>query len=111
MIHSYCSINIHRQRGTEFIKRLINAEPTIIPDSGGMQVLPNILMLETNKIVDIVIRTITEPFWNACIDILNSPGQATRVAVVGNPGIGKTAITPILIRNLLRMGRIVVYII
>ena len=34
----------------------MSAEPRLIPDSNGMQVLPNIQMLETNTMMDIIIR-------------------------------------------------------
>jgi GTPase SAR1 family protein len=65
-----------------------------IANSTGMKVLRNVVKLETGSPRDIVLRTITEPFWNKVIDAT----EKCRVCVVGTPGVGKTTITPILIR-------------
>ena len=81
-----------------------------IPNSDGMSVLRKVVKLETNVRADIVIRNITKPFWQACIDTVNTPYMRIRVCAVGTPGTGKTAATPILIRMLLDEGHTVVYL-
>jgi hypothetical protein len=76
-----------------------------------MRVWKNFPKLETGSYGDIVIRNITEPFWKACIDTVNTPGRRIRVCAVGTPGIGKTTCTPYLIRMLLKKnGDTVVYL-
>jgi hypothetical protein len=77
----------------------------------GMSVLHNVVNLETGDQVTIVIRSITEPFWQACIDTVDTLDKRYRVCVVGTPGIGKTTATPILIRMLLKKEHTVVYLI
>ena len=61
---------------------------------------------------DVIIRNITEHFWQACIDQVDeyneNDNKRYRVCAVGTPGIGKTASTPILIRRLLSKGHTVV---
>ena len=61
---------------------------------------------------NIVLRSIVEPFWQSCIDEVESldPDDRTRVCAVGTPGIGKTFTTPLLLRMLLLKNSTVVYI-
>jgi hypothetical protein len=69
------------------------------------------LKLETGETRDIVIRNITKPFWNECINKVEQPEMRCRVAAIGTPGIGKTTSTPVLIRMLLEMNKTVVYLV
>ena len=69
--------------------------------------------LEEGKVlVNIVLRSITEPFWQSCIDRVEAvfPNDRYRVCAVGTPGIGKTFTTPLLLRMLLLKNSSVVYI-
>lgn len=95
-----------------FVKSITEKEYEDIPDSypgANMKVLRNIVDLETEERLDIVIRKITAPFWQACIAKVNKSGERNRVCVVGTPGIGKTTSTSVLIRILLNDKRTVVY--
>jgi hypothetical protein len=80
-------------------------------NSVGMSVLENIVDLETGRLGNVVLRNITVPFWQACIDKVNTPQMRYRVCAVGSPGIGKTTCTPVLIRMLLKRQATVVYLI
>ena len=77
----------------------------------GMRVLRDVPMLETGARLDVVVRTITEPFWKACINCVDTPDRKFRVCAIGTPGIGKTTTTAVLIRLLLQQRRTVVYVI
>lgn len=81
--------------------------------SAGMSVLRDVVKLETGKRRDVVIRSITEPFWQSCIDTVdtNDGDSNYRVCAIGTPGIGKTSSTSILIRMLLKAKKTVVYLI
>ena len=82
-----------------------------IPGNQGMKILRDVTNIETrNEPRDIVIRNITEPFWQSCINVVDKEGVRDRVAAVGSPGIGKTFATPILIRMLLKKNHTVVYL-
>lgn len=81
-----------------------------IPKSQGMFVLRDVVDLESGELQDIVIRNITELFWQACINTVNTPNKRYRVCAVGTTGTGKTTSTPILIRMLLKEKRTVVYL-
>jgi len=59
--------------------------------------------------MDIVVRSIIEKFWQACLDAVDTPYTVYRVVAVGTSGIGKTTSIPILIRMLLKKNRTVVY--
>ena len=76
-----------------------------------MQVLRDVPMLETGAHLDIVVRTIIEPFWKACIEWVDTPNRKYRVCAIGTPGIGKTITTAVLIRLLLQQRRTVVYVV
>ena len=97
------AMNKRVQNGEQFPKS------NKIPESSGMFVLRNVVQLEDAMTSNIVIRDITEPFWQACIDTINTPNVRYRVCAVGTPGIGKTTSTPILIRMLLAAKHTVVY--
>ncbi len=75
-----------------------------------MRVVRNVIDLEIGKTREIILRNITEPFWQKCIDVVNTPNERIRVAAVGTPGIGKTSSTPWLIRMLLKQSKTVVYL-
>jgi hypothetical protein len=91
-----------------------------------MLVMRKVVTLERGVARDVVIRKVTQPFWQACINAVDppppppslavAPGQQAampteqlRVCAVGTPGIGKTACTPLLIRMLLKKKKTVVY--
>ena len=93
------------KRGQDFVKSIMKEKYEVIPGSEGMQVLRNAIVLETGKRIDVVIRNITEDFWQTVIDTTNR----SRVGAVGTPGIGKTTSTCILIRLLLQQQKTVVY--
>jgi hypothetical protein len=70
-----------------------------------MSVLKNVVDLESYSTRDVVLRSITEDFWEEVI----TSTSTQRVCAVGTPGIGKTTITCILIRLLLQQNRTVIY--
>jgi hypothetical protein len=80
-----------------------------IPNSNGMQVLRNVPNRVTGNPKNIVLRSITEDFWENVISTTEDPEYRFRVCAVGTPGVGKTKATPILIRLLLLMKRTVIY--
>jgi hypothetical protein len=80
-----------------------------IPNSSGMQVLRNVPTRVTGNPKNIVLRSITEDFWEKVISTTEDPKYQFRVCAVGSPGVGKTTATPILIRLLLLMKRTVIY--
>jgi hypothetical protein len=82
-----------------------------IPESGGMQLLHNVMDLETGRRRDIIIRSIAIDFWNECMEVLNTPDCTPRLCVVGTPGIGKSTITAFFIRKLLQEHKTVVYLV
>jgi hypothetical protein len=100
----------YKARGEAFVQS-INSDYETIPNSKGMYVLRNVVKLETAENYDVLIRSITEKFWRACIDTVDTKNMRLRVCAVGTPGIGKTSTTPILIRMLLKAGKTVVYIV
>jgi hypothetical protein len=74
-----------------------------------MTVLDDIPQLETEGMILILCRHISNEFWKACIERVKTNDISIRVAAIGNPGIGKTTNTPILIRMLYEKGEPVVY--
>jgi hypothetical protein len=85
-----------------FVESITAQQPVPIPGSDGMFVMKDVVKLERKtKRSDLVIRTCTRPFWQACIDAAETPDVQCRVCAVGTPGIGKTASTLYLIRMLL----------
>jgi hypothetical protein len=98
----------------DFLKS-IQQEMEPIPNSGGMHILHNVVLLEGEDTGPLIVRKSTEPFWNAVLETFRETyvdGRSLyRVCVVGTPGIGKTTTTPILIRILLKRRKTVVYFI
>jgi hypothetical protein len=104
-----------------FVESIMGQDPKPIPESDGMLVMRGVVKLETGVRSDVVIRKLTQPFWQACIDTVDlppppsdyqqddSPNRQIRVCAVGTPGIGKTTCTPFLIRMLLKDKKTVVY--
>ena len=100
------------QNNAKTFAESILRETVPIAGSDGMSVLENVVMLEsTGRLVNVVLRKITMPFWQACIDLVDTPERSYRVCAVGSPGIGKTTCTPVLIRMLLKRQATVVYLI
>jgi hypothetical protein len=98
------------QRKAEAFVQSIMREPEPIDGSDRMSVLKDIVDLETGTMgVDVVVRNITVPFWQACIDLVDTPQMRYRVCAVGSSGIGKSSCTPVLIRMLLKRKATVVY--
>jgi signal recognition particle GTPase len=107
-----------------YFNDLMTAKLEDVPAFPGMSVIKNLHNLETKTSKDLVVRSITEKFWQACIDVVdqthmdvgvaNDPRKndhPRRVVAVGTPGVGKSTSTPILIRMLLKAGKAVVYLI
>jgi hypothetical protein len=80
-----------------------------IPNSNGMKVLRDVPYIGSGFTGNVVIRNITEDYWNEVIQVAETPNKRTRVCAVGTAGIGKTVSTAVLIRLLLRKNRTVVY--
>ena len=102
------------EQGQDYIKSIMgNYEP--IPDvngmeddtpaTNGMNVLCNVMNIESGKSSNVIIRSITEKFWLQVIEAT----KRHRVCALGTPGIGKTTTTCILIRLLLKQNKTVVY--
>ena len=102
------SLTAALNRGREFVASILG-DIHDIPESNGMRVLRQIPGLDFGKKYDLVIRSITQPFWEECIRIVTTRDFDLRVCAVGTPGIGKTSSTPFLIRLLLKEKRTVVY--
>jgi hypothetical protein len=101
------------QLGREFVNALMSEDAIQpIPGETQMKVIKNLRCLETgatDSYISPIIRDITEPFWQSCINIVERPGYHHRVCAVGTPGIGKTMDTSYLIRMLLQRNKTVVY--
>ena len=102
------------EKGQAFIKSIVgNYEPipdvdgmkNDIPATNGMKVLQKVIDLETGTIGNVVLRSITESFWQKVIEAT----KTSRVCALGTPGIGKSTTTCILIRMLLQQNKTVVY--
>ena len=63
--------------GEAFIKSIMENEEEEIPKSDGMSVLRNVIDLETGKTRDVVLRSITIPFWKKCLEVVRMPESAT----------------------------------
>ena len=121
-------IATHRDRGEQFVKAILthpfetlpNHKPTDASGAGEegctpggeMRLWRNIPDLYTGTPLNIVLRSIDEPFWQSCIDTIeiSNPEDPYRVCAMGTPGIGKSFTTPLLLRMLLLKGCTVVYI-
>ena len=84
------------------MKNTIAIEP--IPNSTDMGVLEFVVNLETGIQPRVVLRNITEGFWQACIDLVDMPDKRNRVCVAGTAGVGKSITISVLIRMLLNKG-------
>jgi hypothetical protein len=93
-----------KKEGEAFVKSIIK-EFVNIPNSNGMRVLHNVISLEGKGESDIVLRNITEIFWQAVIDATKD----FRICAVGTPGIGKTCTSCVLIRLLLEQKKTAVF--
>jgi hypothetical protein len=85
------------QLARDFVESITARHPEPIDGSDGrMEVMTDVVDLESGSIVPhVVIRKVTRPFWQACIDEADTPGMRIHVAAMGSPGTGKTACTPI----------------
>jgi hypothetical protein len=98
-----------RQLAMDFVESITERHPEPVEGSDGMSVMRDVVDFETGSIVPyVVIRKVTRPFWQACIDEADTPGMRIHVAATGSPGTGKTACTPYLIRMLLLERRVAV---
>jgi hypothetical protein len=86
--------------GRLFVESIMKDYVPIL-NSDGMQVLRDVLNLETHKRRNVVLRKITEDFWQKVIDA----SEKDRICALGTPGIGKSYTTCILIRLLLKQTR------
>jgi hypothetical protein len=95
-----------------FVESIMGQRPETIVEGGddddGMLVMRDVVVLETGESEDLVLRNVTRPFWQACIDAA-AGGKFRRVGAVGTPGIGKTTCTPFLVRMLLEQRKTAVY--
>jgi hypothetical protein len=105
-----------RKRAQDFLDVLMKNDAFIEVDGGiNMTYLPGLPNLETLEGTEVgqkypmIIRSITNAFWDSCIEVGDVPGESFRVTAIGTPGIGKTTSTPLLIRKLLKKGKTVVY--
>jgi hypothetical protein len=96
----------HLQLARDFVKSVTTTKLEPIDGSEGMFVMRDVVSLETGSKSDVVIRSVTPPFWQACMDEVEA---GCRVCAFGNSGIGKTACTPYLIKMLLEAKKVVVY--
>jgi hypothetical protein len=108
-------------RGQALVDELMSAAESdivtvsAVEEDGGvetidanMKVISNIPKLNGERF-DLIVRACTVPFWQACIDKVETPGKNYRACAVGTPGIGKTTSTFVLIRLLLLRGKCVVH--
>jgi hypothetical protein len=105
------NLMIANDKAKDFGDAMIASDLEAIENSDGMFVLRDIPALELMgyKKVSIVVRKVTQEFWQRCIDRADATDEDCRVVVLGTPGIGKTTSTPLLIRHLLKRGTTVVY--
>jgi hypothetical protein len=95
--------------GVRFVESIMK-DYVDIPGSNGMKILENVTDFETGEVCrNLVVRNITEEFWNQVISFSEQPNTKSRVCALGTPGIGKTTSTAVLIRMLLFRGCHVVY--
>ena len=102
------------EQGQDYIKSIMGDYKPIpdvddmkndIPATNDMKVLQKVVDLETGTIGNVVLRSITESFWQKVIEAT----KTRRVCALGTPGIGKSTTTCILIRMLLQQNKTVVY--
>jgi hypothetical protein len=68
----------------------------------GMHVLQEQIHILTGKQCTLIIRKSDQQFWKHCIEVVHN---GYRVAPIGNPGIGKTTSTALLIRLLFKQDK------
>ena len=95
-------------RGRDFAASIMK-DIEKIPESNGMRIMRGVKNLISGMEYNIIIRKITQPFWDECIKEVTTTDSWVRVCAVGTPGIGKTTSTPFLIRMLLQEKHTVVY--
>ena len=95
-------------RGRDFAASIMK-DIEEIPESNGMRIMRDVMSLESGMERDIVIRDITQPYWEECINMVMRSDMRVRVYALGNPGIGKTISTSFLIRMLFEKKHTVVY--
>eukprot|EP00657_Telonema_sp_P-1_P010902 TRINITY_DN557_c0_g1_i8.p1 TRINITY_DN557_c0_g1~~TRINITY_DN557_c0_g1_i8.p1 ORF type:complete len:458 (+),score=64.52 TRINITY_DN557_c0_g1_i8:147-1520(+) len=91
-------------RAKACLASLMTCEPTKLEH--GMKVLCNVKLLEIDGSIDIILRSVNEPLFNACID---QASNGRHVCIVGSPGIGKSTTMLYLVRLLLKLGYTVVF--
>ena len=79
-----------REVAKQFILSIMNAEIKYVPNSDDtMSYVEDVVKLETGKTRTIIHRSITTPFWQACINAVNTPNSRVRIAAVGTPVLEK----------------------
>ena len=71
-----------------FVDSIMSNTINPTPKSNGMRVLEGVVNLETE--VSTSNCYITVRFWQACLDMVNTPNERNRVCAVGTPAAGKT---------------------
>jgi hypothetical protein len=104
MQHVYTDSVEAIEKGRLFVKTVMK-ECEEIPNSNGMKVLRDVALLGGEKLQNVVLRAITEDFWQKVIQAT----ETNRVCALGTPGIGKSFSTCILIRLLLQAKKNVAY--
>ena len=94
----------------EFVQSIMK-EYEDIQESDGMKVLKDVIILETGATRNIVLRNITENYWEQVIATVDcsTTDYHVRACAIGTPGVGKTITTSILIRMLLKQKKKVIY--
>jgi hypothetical protein len=85
----------------------MGAKSEMVPNGDNMNVLKGVKDILGGPDINIILRSTTEAFWEACI---LTADQGHRVCAIGSPGIGKSTTTPVLIKLLLGKGVTVVYL-
>jgi hypothetical protein len=96
------------QRGRDFVASIM-LDIEHIPDKPGTGVMCGVMSLTSDISYEILIRNITQSFWEECIREVSTTTKRVRLCAVGTPGIGETTSTPFLIRMLLQANHTVVY--
>ena len=110
-IYNECyNLSIAKERGMAFVQSIMK-EYEDIQESDGMKVLKDVIILETGATRNIVLRNITENYWEQVIATVDcsTTDYHVRACAIGTPGVGKTITTSILIRMLLKQKKKVIY--
>jgi hypothetical protein len=87
-----------RKTGQAIIERLMATDLVPVEESkNGMRVLKGVMDLRDGGTVDVIVRSVTEPFFRECIKLT----KGHRVSAAGNPGIGKSISTCYLVKLIL----------